>query len=75
MKLKHILRMSLTSAARMNTESMPFACSVVELAHQLIVTHLLVAPTHVFATSLTFLCGKSVKSVKPIKAEEGTFNF
>ena len=75
MKWKHVLLMSLTSAARMNTESMQFACSVVELAHHLIIIHLLVAPTHVFATSPTFLCGKSVKSVKPIKAEEGSFNF
>ena len=59
-----------TSAAMLNTASMPFACSVVELAQQFIITHLQVAPTHVIATSPTFLCDKSVKFVRPIQATE-----
>ena len=61
--------MSPTSAAILNTESMPFACSVVELAQQLILHHLHVMPTHVFATSPTFFGDKSVKFVRPMKAE------
>ena len=62
--------MSPTSAAMLNTESMPFACSVVELAQCFITHHLQVVPTHVFTTSPTFLCDKSVKFVRPLQAAE-----
>ena len=47
---------------------MPFACSVVELALCFITHYLQVAPTHVFATSPTFLCDKSVKFVRSMQA-------
>ena len=70
MKWKPVLLMSPTSAAMLNTESMPFACSVVELARRFITHHLQVVPTHVFATSPTFLCDKSVKFVRPMQAAE-----
>jgi hypothetical protein len=69
-KWKSVLQMSPTSAAMLNTESMPFACSVVELAQRFITHHLQVVPTHVFATSPTFLCDKSVKFVRPMQAAE-----
>ena len=51
----------------LNTESMPFACSVVELAQHFIIHYLQVVPTHVFATSPTFLCDKSVKFVRSMQ--------
>ena len=69
-KWKPILLMSPTSAALLNTESMPFACSVVELAQCFIFHYLQVATTHMFATSPTFLCDKSDKFVRPMQAAE-----
>ena len=65
-----ILLMSPTSAAMLNTESMPFACSVVELAWRFITHYLQVMPIHVFATSPTFVCDKSVKVIRQIESAE-----
>jgi hypothetical protein len=67
-KWKTVLLMSPTRAAILNTESMSFACSVVELAQHFIIHFLQVVPTHVFATSPTFLCEKSVKFVRSMRA-------
>ena len=69
-KWKPVLLMSPTRAAMLNTESMPFACSVVELAQCFIIHYLQVVPTYVYVPSPTFLCDQSVKFVRPMQAAE-----
>ena len=60
---KPILLTSPLSATLLNVKSIPFACSVVELANCFIVHHLQVLPTHPCAMSPTFLCDKALKFV------------
>ena len=67
---KTMLLTSPSSAALLNVESIPFACSVVELANCFIVHHIQVLPTHPCAMSPTFLCDKALKFVQPKQAAE-----
>ena len=62
--------MSLTAAALLKTESMLFACSVMKFAPCIIINHLHVVPTQLFATSPTFLFEKLVKFDRPIQVTE-----
>ena len=74
-KWKPFLLMSPTGSAILNTESMPFACCVVQLAQHFIFHHLQVMLTHVFASSPTFLCDKSVKLFDLCKLQKEFLNF
>ena len=69
-KWRPILLTSPSSAALLNVKSIPFACNVVELANWFIVHHLRVSPNNPCATSITFLCDKSLKFVGPKQGAE-----